>query len=216
MKAIAAEIVSIGLQLLIRALTAVRGIWIDVEPDKKRRIYYSNHTSNGDFVLIWTALPHEIRKNTRGVAAADYWFKSKIRRFAAESVFKAILIDRNPDTRSAEEDPVAMMGEASRAGQSLIIFPEGKRNQSEEKLLEFKTGLYHFLKENPEVEAIPTWIENLNRVLPKGSLLPIPLICTVTFGPPVVLKKRESKKAFLKRSREALLAMAAIHDRGIE
>lgn len=205
---------SIALQLLIRALTAVRGIWVDVEPDTKCRIYYSNHTSNGDFVLIWTALPKDIRKNTRGVAAADYWFKSKIRCFAAESVFKAILIDRNPDTRDAAEDPVAMMGAASREGQSLIIFPKGKRKQTEEKLLEFKTGLYHFLKENLEVEAIPTWIENLNRVLPKGTLLPIPLICTVTFGRPVLIKKRESKKAFLQRARQSLLDVAALHDRG--
>ena len=80
--------------------------------------------------------------------------------------------------------------------------------------MEFKTGLYHFLKENLEVEAIPTWIENLNRVLPKGTLLPIPLICTVTFGRPVLIKKRESKKAFLQRSRQSLLDVAALHDRG--
>ncbi len=214
MKAMFAEIVSIALQLLIRALTAVRGIWIDVSPEDKPRIYYANHTSNGDFVLIWTSLPTDIRKKTRPVAAADYWFKSKTRRFAAESVFKAVLIDRNPETRKPEEEPVAMMTAALEQGQSLIIFPEGKRNQTEEKLLEFKTGLYHFLHNNPEVEAIPTWIENLNRVLPKGTLLPIPLICTVTFGPPVTLKKRESKKRFLRRAHAELMKLADMQDKG--
>lgn len=214
MNKILGEIVSIALQLLIRALTAVRGIWIGVEPDDKPRIYFANHTSNGDFVLIWTSLPTEIRKKTRPVAAADYWFKSKMRKFAVEHVFNAVLIDRNPETRKPEEEPVSLMTAALRNGESLIIFPEGKRNQTEEKLLPFKTGLYHFLKENPEVEAIPTWIENLNRVLPKGTLLPIPLICTVTFGAPVSLKKRESKKRFLTRAHGALTELAELQDRG--
>ena len=144
-----AEVVSIALQLFIRALTAVRGIWVGVEPDEKPRIYYANHTSNGDLVLILTAMPKGIRDKTRPVAAADYWFKSPQRRFAAESVFNAVLIDRNPETRSADEEPVAMMGAAVAEGSSLIIFPEGGRNMTDDKLLPFKTGLYHFLKENP-------------------------------------------------------------------
>ncbi len=214
MKKIAAEIVSIALQLLIRALTAVRGIWVGGEPEDKPRIYYANHTSNGDFVLIWTSLPSEIRRKTRPVAAADYWFKSKTRRFAVEEVFNAVLIDRNAENRKEGEDPVTLMTQALQQGQSLIIFPEGKRNQTEEKLLEFRTGLYHFLHNNPGVEAIPTWIENLNRVLPKGTLLPIPLICTVTFGAPVTLGKRESKRKFLKRAHDELLKLAEMQDRG--
>ncbi len=214
MKKIAAEIVSIALQMLIRALTAVRGIWVGVAPEDKPRIYYANHTSNGDFVLIWTSLPADIRRKTRPVAAADYWFKSKTRRFAVEEVFNAVLIDRNKDNRQEGEDPVDLMTAALQQGQSLIIFPEGKRNQTEEKLLEFRTGLYHFLRNNPGVEAIPTWIENLNRVLPKGTLLPIPLICTVTFGPPVVLERRETKKRFLARAHAELLKLADMQDRG--
>lgn len=208
----AARAMGVGLQLLARALTAVRGIWIAGPPVDRPRIYYGNHTSNGDFVLIWTSLPHDIRKRTRPVAASDYWFKSKIRRFIAESVINAVLIDRNPETRS--EDPVALMGEALDAGSSLIIFPEGLRNQTEEKLLPFKTGLYHALKDRREVEIVPTWIENLNRVLPKGTLLPIPLICTVTFGAPLRLEAGESKEAFLERAHGALLELALRQERG--
>ncbi|MEO0359141.1 MAG: lysophospholipid acyltransferase family protein [Pseudomonadota bacterium] len=201
----------IGLQLLARALTAVRGLWVGNEPVDRPRIYYGNHTSNGDFVLIWTALPPDIRRKTRPVAALDYWFKTKIRKFIAESVINAVLINRVAETR--EENPVELMGQALSQGSSLIIFPEGLRNQTEEKALPFKTGLFHVLTENPEIEAVPCWIENLNRVLPKGTLLPIPLICTVTFGPPITLGQGEPKDVFLERARQGLLDMAAIHER---
>ncbi len=207
----AAEVFGIGLQLLARALTAVRGLWVGNEPVDRPRIYYGNHTSNGDFVLIWTALPPDLRKKTRPVAALDYWFKTRIRKFIAESVINAVLINRVAETR--EENPVELMGQALGEGSSLIIFPEGLRNQTEEKALPFKTGLYHVLSQNPDVEAVPCWIENLNRVLPKGTLLPIPLICTVTFGPPITLGQDEGKDAFLERARQGLLDMAAIHER---
>lgn len=209
---ILAEIVAIGLQLLARALTAVRGIWVDIEPEDRQRIYYSNHTSNADFILVWTSLPKPIRDKTRPVAASDYWFKSKLRAFIGRHVVKAVLIDRNPETRT--DDPVTLMTNALNEGSSLIIFPEGRRNMDEDvKLLEFKTGLYHVLKANPHVEAVPAWSENLNRVLPKGTLIPVPLICTVTFGAPLTLGPRESKKRFLARAHKALLETSEIMER---
>lgn len=208
---VAAEITGIGLQLLARGLTAVRGLWVAGDPIDRPRIYYGNHTSNGDFVLIWTALPSSIRKKTRPVAALDYWFKTKIRKFIAESVINAVLINRVAETR--EEDPIALMSAALREGSSLIIFPEGLRNQTEEKVLPFKTGLYHILSKHPEIEAIPCWIENLNRVLPKGTLLPVPLICTVTFGAPVTLGPDEEKGTFLDRAQQALFDLAMMHER---
>lgn len=207
----AAGVTGIGLQLLARGLTAVRGLWVGIEPLDRPRIYYGNHTSNGDFVLIWTALPTEIRVKTRPVAALDYWLKNRLRAFIAESVINAVLINRVAETR--EEDPVEMMTTALSQGSSLIIFPEGLRNQTDEKALPFKTGLFHLLERNPQVEAVPCWIENLNRVLPKGTLLPIPLICTVTFGPPITLGEGEDKTAFLERARAGLIALADMHER---
>ena len=52
------------------------------------------------------------------------------------------------------------------------------------------------------------WIENLNRVMPKGEVVPVPLLCTVTFGPRLRLAPDEPKTVFLDRSRAALLALA--------
>lgn len=188
-----------------KLVTAARGIWQGCAPIAKKRIYFANHSSHGDFVLIWAVLPPKLRKSTRPVAGSDYWLSSKLKAFIGRSVFNAVLIDRNPNTRSA--DPIAQMSAALDAGDSVILFPEGTRNTTNAALLEFKSGLYHLAKAQPDVELVPVWIENLNRVMPKGALVPIPLICTVTFGAPLTLEAGEEKSAFLKRSRDTLLAL---------
>ncbi|WP_281967174.1 lysophospholipid acyltransferase family protein [Roseovarius nanhaiticus] len=189
-----------------RAITAVRGIWMGAEPVPRQRIYFANHASHGDFVLIWTVLPREMRARTRPVAGSDYWLASRLRAFIGREVFRAVLIDRNPETRQG--DPVSQMGAALEGGDSLILFPEGTRNTGEDALLPFKSGLYHLAHANPDVDLVPVWIANLNRVMPKGALVPIPLICTVTFGAPLRLNAGEDKADFLTRTRGALLALA--------
>jgi 1-acyl-sn-glycerol-3-phosphate acyltransferase len=189
-----------------RLVTGVRGNWRDCAPDPRPRVYFANHNSHGDFVLIWTVLPSALRRRTRPVAGADYWTVSATRRFFGTRVFRAVLIDRNSDTR--QEDPIALMAGALDAGSSLILFPEGTRNTTAARLLPFKTGLYHLVVARPQVELVPVWIENLNRVMPKGEFVPIPLLCTVTFGAPLNLREGEDKAAFLDRARSALLALA--------
>jgi 1-acyl-sn-glycerol-3-phosphate acyltransferase len=100
------------------------------------------------------------------------------------------------------------MSGALAAGESLILFPEGTRNTTEQVLLPFKSGLYRVATANPGVECVPVWIENLNRVMPKGEFVPIPLLCTLTFGAPLVPAEAEDKASFLDRARAALLALA--------
>ncbi len=201
-----AAITATGIEIFARLITAVRANWSGVGPVPKQRIYFANHSSNGDFVLVWTALPDSLRRRTRPVAGADYWLKSRLRRFIGREVFNAVLIDRNPETRT--EDPMQIMLAALDRGDSLIIFPEGTRNLTEERLLPFKAGLYHLAKARPGVELVPVWIENLNRVMPKGELVPVPLPCSVRFGHPVELHAGETKPAFLTRARDALTAEA--------
>ncbi len=193
-----------------RLVTGVRADWIGCNPVYPApRIYFANHASHGDFVLIWTVLApklHQITRLTRPVAGADYWTKGRIRRYVADNVFRAILIDRTKINRG--HNPIPIMATAIDKGNSLIVFPEGTRNTTDVPLLPFKCGLYHLAKARPSVELVPVWIANLNRVLPKGELLPIPILCTVTFGTPIRFAEDESKTAFLGRAHAALALLA--------
>ncbi|MFZ1345499.1 MAG: lysophospholipid acyltransferase family protein [Tabrizicola sp.] len=202
---IAARVTGQAISTFARFMTAPRAIWQGIEPVPHQRIYFANHSSNGDFVLLWTALPAPLRRQTRPVAALDYWLSSPLRTFIGREVFNAVLIDRRPEARA--EDPVAQMAAALDQGSSLILFPEGQRNSSEATLLPFKSGLYHLAKARPGVDLVPVWIANLNRVMPKGEVIPVPLICTLTFGAPLHLAEDEPKDAFLVRATQALLAL---------
>jgi 1-acyl-sn-glycerol-3-phosphate acyltransferase len=201
-----ARIIAAGVTLFARALTGVRPDWRGCIPEAGQRIYLANHASHGDFVLVWTVLPEALRRSTRPVAGADYWGKGTLRRFVGEQVFRAVLIDRVAETRTC--DPIEVMGEAIDAGDSLILFPEGTRNTTDQPLLPFRSGLYNLARARPGVELVPVGIDNISRVMPKGELLPIPLLCSVTFGAPLTLAPEEGKDTFLDRARATLLALA--------
>jgi 1-acyl-sn-glycerol-3-phosphate acyltransferase len=206
-RTVAARVTGLAISTFARFMTAPRALWQGIEPVPQQRVYFANHSSNGDFVLLWTALPTPLRRLTRPVAALDYWLTSPLRAFIGREVFNAVLIDRRPEART--EDPVAQMVSALDQGSSLIIFPEGQRNSSDATLLPFKSGLYHLAKSRPAVDLIPVWIANLNRVMPKGEIIPVPLICTLTFGAPLHIEPEETKDAFLARATQALLALKA-------
>ena len=207
-----AKLFAIAVTAFARVVTGVRGEWQGCLPEARPRIYFANHTSHGDFVLVWTVLPAALRRITRPVAAADYWRQGRLRRFIGEKVFDAVLIDR--DAASRQADPIEILLAALDRGASLIFFPEGTRNMTDQRLLPFRSGLYHLASARPQVELVPVWIDNLNRVMPKGEFVPIPLLCTVTFGAPLRLQAREDKAAFLERARAALLAAAPEREAG--
>jgi 1-acyl-sn-glycerol-3-phosphate acyltransferase len=187
-----------------KLLTGVRACWLGSQPDGRVRVYYANHRSHGDFVLIWASLPKHIRERTQPVAGADYWLTGNLRRYLINRIFRAVLIDRHAGQAA---DPIGGMSAALAAGNSLILFPEGTRNLGDD-LLPFRSGLFHLAQANPGVELIPVWIENLGRAMPKGARIPLPLLCTLTFGPALSLQAGEDKTAFLARARQALVDLA--------
>jgi 1-acyl-sn-glycerol-3-phosphate acyltransferase len=188
-----------------KLLTGVRPLWQGCAPEARLRVYFANHRSHGDFVVVWSALPPALRRHTRPVAGADYWLTGGFKTWLITRVFNAVLVDRKPQQHGP--NPVEQMADALRANDSLILFPEGTRNLGED-LLPFKSGIYHLARAMPQVEFVPVWIENLGRVMPKGALVPVPLLCTLTFGCPLTLQPDETKPDFLDRARAALLALA--------
>ncbi len=198
---------------LIRLLTGAQGRWIAVEPVDRPRIYFANHQSNLDAPVIWASLPAQLRAKTRPVAARDYWEKGPLRRWLAQDVFRVVLIERSGITPS--NNPMTALEAALEAGDSLILFPEGTRQTAEDAGLNpFKPGLWHLARKHPELELVPVWLENLNRILPKGEIVPLPLMGSVTFGAPLALAPGEDRGAFMARAQAAVLALEAAGEEG--
>jgi 1-acyl-sn-glycerol-3-phosphate acyltransferase len=188
------------LTLIARFLSGASVRWVDCQPDTCQRVYFANHTSHLDPILVWSALPYPVRKLTRPVAAKDYWIRGRIRRHIARA-YNALLIDRTEI--KVHQSPIDLMIREIGDTHSLIIFPEGGRS-SGDQVTEFKSGLYYLCKKRPDLELVPVYINNMNRILPKGKVLPVPLLSSITFGPPVWLESKETKLEFLARAREAV------------
>lgn len=167
-------------------------------------IFFANHSSHLDFATIWAALPPAQRRRVRPVAGRDYWEKGPLRRWLAGHVFHAVLIERQKVTVAA--NPLTPMVVALDAGASLIVFPEGTRSP-DGKIHEFKSGLHHLARARPSTPLVPILLDNLNRILPKGDFLPVPLVATLAVGAPLAFDAAESKNDFLARAQSALVAL---------
>jgi 1-acyl-sn-glycerol-3-phosphate acyltransferase len=203
----AADLMGLLLSAVARLITGAQGHWYGCPPKAEQRIYFANHQSHLDWVLIWAALPGDLRTTTRPIAARDYWTASRFRHWLTRAVFNAVYVSR---IRTDDEDPLEPLVEALRAGDSLVIFPEGTRSHRPEPQA-FKAGLYHLAEQFPEVSLIPAWIDNVQRVMPKGEVVPVPILCSVTFGAPLHLLPGEDKRAFLARARDAVIALRDVH-----
>jgi len=189
------------LSVIAKLLAGTNIRWVDCHPDTCQRVYFANHTSHLDALVLWSSLPRPIRALTRPVAARDYWERDVFRRYVA-ALLNALLIDRQ--NIKVHASPVEMMIRAIGDTYSLIVFPEGSRRKSDEEMGEFKSGLYYLSKKRPDLELVPVFIDNLNRVLPRGEFLPVPLLSCITIGPPLWLETGESKTDFLRRAKEAV------------
>lgn len=205
-----ADAMGLLLSFIARLITGAQGHWKGCPPKAEQRIYFANHQSHLDWVLIWAALPRELRANTRPIAAKDYWTSSPFKHWLTREVFNAVYVNRTRTKDASgsgtdDQDPLEPLIEALANGDSLVIFPEGTR--SNRGLPQpFKSGLYHLARQFPQVPLVPAWIANVQRVMPKGEVVPVPVLCTVTFGEPLHLADGEDKAAFLERARQAVIA----------
>jgi len=188
---------------LVRVLTGAQARWHGCPPQAEQRIYFANHQSHADLVMIWAALPQELRSITRPVAARDYWTKTPLKQWITTAVFNAVYVDR---ARKGDSDPLAPLDAALASGDSIILFPEGTRGDGEEPQ-PFRSGLYSLALKFPHVVLVPAWIDNIQRVMPKGEVVPVPILCSVTFGAPIRLEAGEERRAFLDRARAAVIAL---------
>ena len=198
-----AKLMSLFLLGLIRVLTGAQARWLGCPPMAEQRIYFANHQSHADLVMIWAALPLELRNVTRAIAAKDYWTKTPFKQWLTTAVFNVIYVSRD---RTSDEDPLEPLFEALNNGDSIILFPEGTRGFTGTPQ-PFKAGLYNLTTKFPGAVLVPTWINNVQHVLPKGEVVPVPVLCSVTFGTPIALQEGEERHAFLERARNAVIAL---------
>ena len=193
---------------LAKVISGARAYWAAPPTSARQRVYFGNHASHLDFVVIWSALPPHIRARTRPVAGADYWLRGPVRRYLSSKVFGAILIERPSGAGSPAHATRAIEQIAAGMGDdhNIIVFPEGTRSPDGE-VKSFKSGLYHLCRLKPDLELVPVYLANMNRILPKGEFLPVPILGRVIFGAPMRLEPNEDKAAFLTRARDALIAL---------
>jgi 1-acyl-sn-glycerol-3-phosphate acyltransferase len=183
---------------------------VNIRPATRQRVYFANHTSHLDFVVLWSVLPRKLRALTRPVAAKDYW-NSGIRKRIAVNAFNAVLVERggksaHADRAAAARNTLDVLLEALGTENSLIVFPEGTRGNGLE-VAPFKSGIYHLWLKRPDVQFVPVHLSNLNRILPKGEFLPVPVISRVVFGQALKPEKDETKENFLQKAHEAVCAL---------
>lgn len=194
-----------------RFLVGGRARWIGTVPSPTQRIYFANHTSHLDTLVLWAALPPSLRGTTRPVAAADYWGADRLRRHLASATLGAVLIERG-----AGAEALVPLADALRAGASLIVFPEGTR-RPQPMPAAFRSGLYHLARDFPAVELVPVYLDNLHRAWPKGTLLPVPVSTGVLFGAPLRVGLGEERNAFLARARDAVIALGrTVHPEAVD
>ena len=176
-------------------------------PCRGQCIYFANHGSHLDFVVLWAVLPKDLRARTRPVAARDYWESSRLRQYMATRVFRAVLVDRAGGNLGQLRVQMDQLIAALDDGDSLIIFPEGTRGSSGE-IGPFKSGLDYLARQRPEVDLVPVHLHNLQRIMPKGEFLPVPQLSCISFGAPLRLQDGEPKAAFLTRAHQAVASLA--------
>lgn len=117
-------IASAALAVLARAVTGVRPIWSGSGPSERQRIYFANHASHGDFILLSACLSAPERARTRAVAAADYWGKTRLRRFIAEDMLGSVLVHRA--WTEPAQNPIKIMLDVLDKGDSSSSFRRGR------------------------------------------------------------------------------------------
>ena len=197
------QIVKANIPRWSRGILRVTGARMTVEGQKNIPagpcVFVGNHRSYYDIPILLTALdaPHGIlaKEELEKIPLLNRWMKLLGCVFVKRDDIRASVKALNDATAIVE------------SGRSFVIFPEGTR-RPQPLPSEFKSGIWRLMKEFPQVELIPVYIENLHRAMPKGVLLPVPTVCSIRFGAPLEHSPEDLKEDFLERARNAIISLA--------
>jgi 1-acyl-sn-glycerol-3-phosphate acyltransferase len=151
-------------------------------PTQGPAVLVANHNSHLDAVTLMTLFPLRMLPKLRPVAAQDYFFRNPLLKWFALHIMGILPLDRK--VKSKRTHPLAGINEAIDQGDIVIVFPEGSRGDPEQ-LGDFKGGIAHIAKKNPEAPVIPIFMHGLGKALPKGETLLVPFFLDVFVGEPI-------------------------------
>ena len=172
-------------------------------PTKGPAVLVANHNSHLDAVTLMTLFPLRMLPKLRPVAAQDYFFRNPVLKWFALHIMGILPLDRK--VKSSRTHPLAGINEAIDEGDIVIVFPEGSRG-APEQLGDFKAGIAHIAKKNPEVPVIPIFMHGLGKALPKGEALLVPFFLDVFVGEPIDWE--DDKEAFMEQLSARMTALA--------
>lgn len=147
-------------------------------------IFVANHNSHADTAAILRVLPIHLKRRLVIAAAEDYFYKNKLVAGCVSSVLNTFPFDRH-DVRKSLTDSKRLLN----AGNSMLIYPEGSRDQRKKS---FKRG-FAILACECNLPVVPIFISGTAEMLPKGRFLPTPSRVMISFGKPIYISKGATK-----------------------
>lgn len=192
--------------LVVRPLTyVVLGLNVRYRerlPSSGPAIIVANHNSHLDTLVLMSIFPMRLLPKLRPVAAADYFFRNPALAWFATEILGILPLSR---TRT-HGNPLSGCFESLRAGEILILFPEGSRGEPEKMRGELKQGVRIIAKKFPNVPIHPVFLHGLGKSLPKGEALLVPHFCDVIAGEPLFFRSEQGLIVDKLRSRLEALA----------
>lgn len=170
----------------------------------KPYIYIFNHRSFLDAPIIPMSIPQEVR-------AIGKKELSKIPVFGGIVGKLAIWVDRsNPESRRASLEELMKI---LNSGISVVVAPEGTRNDTDETLLPFQKGAFRLSIET-RIPILPMAVIGADKIMKRGSLLLSPGKVRIYFSssmkPPATSETAINE--FTEKGRSRLEAMILTHE----
>lgn len=184
-------------------------------PHNRTTIVISNHASHLDMGLVKYALGN-YGQGMVALAAQDYFFDGPWRRAYFKQLTNLQAFDRKTNLRQALRDA----GATIRAGNNVLLFPEGTRTP-DGSIQEFKSTLGHLALQN-RTDILPLHLGGTYESWPKGRKVPTRRELTARIGPPLKIEDLERLTDGLKLAvasrmvaRLARAAVVALRDGGV-
>ena len=143
-------------------------------------IFAANHSSHLDTPLVVSVMPEPWRHKIVTLAAADYFFDSRLKAAYFAFALNAVPIERIKVSRDSANRAGSLIDD----GWNLLIFPEGGR--SPDGWGQAHRGGAAWLAARSGRPIVPVHIKGTGRLLPRGAKRIYTGETKVTFGAPII------------------------------